>query len=73
MAEYTAPAIEKIADYSKVTRGSAIGVWRDYYGAWYGWTRLPLYRINVNKPLDMQSTVVLFHFIPLRSSENLGE
>ena len=47
MAEYTAPAIEKIADYSKVTR--------------------------VNKPLDMQSTVVLFHFIPLRSSENLGE
>ena len=32
MAEYTAPAIEKIADYSKVTRGSAIGVWRDYYG-----------------------------------------
>lgn len=42
MTEYTAPAIEKIAHYGKVTRGSAIGVWRDYYGAWYGWTRLPL-------------------------------
>ena len=42
MAEYTAPAIEKIADYSEATRGGWRGRWNDYYGGRYGLRIVPV-------------------------------